>query len=53
MINPRVLELSTRIAPFRRRVFCLISAMVVACLCIGLDLSLSQKERDVLLNPTP
>ena len=53
MINPQILELFTCIAPFRRRVFCLISAMDVACLCIGLDLSLSQKERDVLLNPTP
>ena len=53
MINPQILELFTCIAPFRRRVFCLISAIDVACLCIGLDLSLSRKERDVLLNPTP
>ena len=27
--------------------------MDVACLCIGLDLSLSQKEKDVHLNPVP
>ena len=53
MIDPRALELFNCIAPFRRRVFCLISAMDVACLCIGLDLYLSQKEKDVLLNPVP
>ena len=53
MMNPRALELFTCIATFRRRVFCLISAMDVACLCIGLDLSLSQKEKDVPLNPVP
>lgn len=53
MSNPWPYFLFNYVTPFKRRVFCFLSAMDVVCVCIALRLSLSQEERNVLLNPAP